>query len=405
MSSRLDVFAALAQHVDARFESEQVPLLAALVNRPSHTYAKAEVEAAFGPLDRAFSELGFSTRQVSDPQGRFADHRVYESAAINPGDRCPALVGHMDTVFPRALGFLEMTRDGDTVFGPGVLDMKSGLTEMVMALLAVRDVDPDAFARMKLRVVCVSDEEVGSPSSNALYAELASTVNAALVFEAGRTEDKIVVERKGSAVFHVIAHGRSAHAGNRHEEGVNAIHALALVIPRLEGLTDYARGLTVNVGLVEGGTAKNTVPDLARCTLDARFLTAKDGEALIEALEGIVARPFDGEVRPARLQEVTFELEGGISRPPMEPSTGNHALRALYEGHAAKAGLGIGAAPLQGGGSDANLLAFYGVPCIDGLGPWGQHFHKVEERSSLDSLRRRTQALASLLLDEGLWKL
>lgn len=393
---------ALHRAVEQRFETEQIPFLAALVDKPSHTYAKDDVEAAFTLLDDKCARLGLVRSLHPDPSGKFAAHRVYQTPAAVDGKPAWGLVGHMDTVFPRKLGFLHYLREGDRIRGPGTLDMKSGLSSIVFALQAIHDVRPDRFDALPIRFICVSDEEVGSPSSASLYASLAPALVGALVFEAGREADRIVVARKGAAAFRIEAKGRAAHAGNRHHDGVNAIHALSLLIPRLEALTDYQRGVTVNVGLMEGGTAKNTVPEQASCTIDARFLTVADGIALEAKIGELVRSPWQG-VSPApgtRLADATFTLSGGISRPPMEAHAANDALRLRYEKYASAVGLKVGSAPLQGGGSDANLLAAAGVPAIDGLGPYGQHFHQVEEWSSLSSLLRRTQALAAFLASE-----
>lgn len=387
--------------VRARFESAQVLWLRSLVEQPSCTREADDVEAAAEIVDAMAARVGLSRRVVPDPSGRFAAHRVYESARAAEGDAI-ALVGHVDTVFPRAMGFAGFVRDGDVARGPGVLDMKSGLSAILFALSAVRDAAPEAFDRLAARFVCVSDEEVGSPSSAPIWRELAPSTDAALVFEAGRAEDRIVTRRKGGAVFGVEVRGEAAHAGNRHAEGVSAIHGLALVIARLEGLTDYARGVTVNVGLIEGGTAKNTVPDHARCELDARFVRGADGPWLHETIERLASDPFEAiEGVPEKLRRLAFSTTGGVTRPPMEATEASQALRAAYERHASLAGLAVGEAPLQGGGSDANLLAACGVPSIDGLGPYGQHFHQREEWCSLESLRKKTEALATFLLDRS----
>jgi len=397
--------AALHAAVARAFEAEQVPWLRRLVDQPSHTYAREDVEAAAAIVDAFAEDLGLDVRRVVDGDGRFADHRIYSTPAALPDARALALVGHVDTVFPRSLGFLEFSRDPerpDVIRGPGVLDMKSGLSAILFALRALREVDPVRFAALRARFVCVSDEEVGSPSSaRDLYGELAPITSAALVFEAGRVADRIVTARKGGGLFTITVHGRSAHAGNDHRSGVNAIHALALLIPGIEAMTDYERGLTLSVGLVSGGTAKNTVPDRASCTIDARFETVADADAVVERLRGLTRDPFAGiEGVPERLRQIRVEVEGGVTRPPMEATPASQRLRLRYEAHAAAAGLGGGEAPRQGGGSDANLLAARGVPCIDGLGPAGQFFHRVEEWSSLESLRRRTQALATFLACE-----
>lgn len=385
----------------AAFEGAQVPFLKALVEQPSCTREPEDVEAAARIVDETAARLGLERRVVPDPEGRFASHRVYSTPAAGEG-RALALVGHVDTVFPRSMGFAGFTRDGDVARGPGVLDMKSGLSSILFALAAVREVSPRAFARLRVRFVCVTDEEVGSPSSAALYRELAPQLDAALVFEAGRTGDGIVTRRKGGAVFEIEARGKAAHAGNRHADGVSAVHGLALLVPRLEALTDYGRGVTVNVGVFEGGTAKNTVPEHARCLIDARFVRGEDGPWLEQSIAALVADPFAGLTGvPDKLRALAFTVRGGVTRPPMEASAGAQSLRAAYERHAAAAGLGVGEAPLQGGGSDANLLAAAGVPCIDGLGPYGQHFHERLEWASLSSLRKRTEALATFLLERA----
>lgn len=396
--------------VSEAFEAVQVPLLRRLVDQPSHTHAKDDVEAAARLLDAEAEALGLRIERVPDASGAFADHRVYATPATRDDDRTLVLVGHVDTVYPRSMGFLRMTRDdgpagpetGDVIRGPGVLDMKSGLTAMLFALRALRAAEPERWARLRLRLVVVSDEEVGSPSSAPLYERMASRLRAGLVFESGRVGDRIVTSRAGSGSFEFVVRGRAAHAGNQHAQGINAIAVLARLVIGAEALTDYSRGILVNVGLVSGGTAKNTVPDEARCVIDSRFLTVADAHEVVARLRALAADPFGDEVGvPERLREAKVELRGGIARPPMEVIAGTQALRLRYEAHAAAAGLQVGEAPRQGGGSDANLLAALGVPCIDGLGPAGEHFHNPGEWSSLASLRRRTQALACLLADEA----
>ncbi|MCA9541905.1 MAG: M20/M25/M40 family metallo-hydrolase, partial [Myxococcales bacterium] len=350
-------------------------------------------EAAAACLDQMAQSLGLRVARYPDPAARYADHRVYATPAAT--GRALALVGHVDTVFPRALGFLDFRREGDRAHGPGVLDMKSGLSAIFFALQALRTVAPQHFARLALRVVVVTDEEVGSPSSRALFTALAPRIDRALVFESGREGDRVVLRRKGSGEFRLRVTGRAAHSGLRHAEGVNAIHALALLIPRVETLTDYARGVTVNVGLIEGGTARNTVPEQASCLIDARFERIADAETLQSALQALADAPL-----PERLAAARVTLEGRVARQRMEATDAARTLLAAYTAHAAAAGLGVGEAPLQGGGSDASVLSALGVPCLDGLGPFGEHFHRTDEWCSLDSLRRRTQALATFLAEQ-----
>lgn len=393
-TSKDDLVETVARTVEQRFEDAQIPFFERLVEQPSCTREPADVEAAARIVDAQAEALGMSRKLHPDPEKRFADHRVYATPAARGDTRAMALVGHVDTVFPRELGFFGFRRDGDVVHGPGVLDMKSGLSCILFALDAIRHVSPDSYHALPVRFVCNTDEEVGSPSARALYESLAPLTTEALVFEAGRAKDQIVTRRKGGLVLDVEVTGKAAHAGNNHQDGVSAIHALSLLVPRFEGLTDYERGVTANVGLVQGGSAKNTVPAWAWCEMDGRFVQADDGEKLLAAVRHICESPE----LPTRLGAVDITVTGGITRPPMEATDASQKLRALYEEQAAAVGLGTGEAPLQGGGSDANLLSARGVPCIDGLGPSGKHFHRPEEWSSLTSLLQRTQALARFLV-------
>lgn len=395
----------LRECVNDSFEHWQVPLLEALVEQPSATREVDDVERVMVQLDVAARALGMQVEHVLPGDEEVSSHRLYSTPSCDAETPAILLVGHADTVFPRAMGFFGFRREGEAARGPGVLDMKSGVTSMFAALRALRAVDEAAFAALKLRIAIVSDEEIGSPSSQSLYTRIAPYTTQALVFEAGRVHDRIVTTRKGSGLFQLRALGRAAHAGNKHAAGANAIHALAAAVLRVEALTDYDAGLTVNVGTITGGTAKNTVPDTAEIGIDVRFTRGEDVTRFRDALEAIAASPFDGiDARWVndRALSVRMLMSGNVSRPPMEATAASQALRMAYETHAEAQGLGIGEAPLQGGGSDGNLLAQLGIPCIDGLGPFGEFFHERREWCSLTSLAQRTSALATFLADEAL---
>lgn len=383
----------LAEIVDGRFETEQLPFLTALVEQPSCSREPDDVEAAARQIDARFDRMGFAIERHADPSGVYAAHRVYTPPGLEERASAIALIGHVDTVFPRSAGFLGFRREGDVARGPGVLDMKSGLSAIVGAIEAIHALAPERAARLRVRVMVSSDEEVGSPSSAPLIEALAPRTLAALVFEHGRAADRIVTTRKGSGSFRVTVHGRAAHAGLAHEDGVNAIAALAHLIPRFEALTDYARLRTVNVGLVEGGTSANTVPALAWCTIDGRHADPADAALLEAGLRAAITAPL-----PARYAGARVELEGRFHRPPMVATESSRAWMERYAIEARAVGLGGGEAPLQGGGSDANLFAALGVPSIDGLGPAGGGAHQTSEHCSLESLRRRTVALARFLI-------
>ena len=322
---------------------------------------------------------------VASSQGAdgYGDHLVWRTSA----DGSPILlVGHHDTVFPP--GHFETWReDGDRVIAPGVLDMKGGLA-IVRAVLATLD-ELDLLARLPIIAVSVADEEVGSPSSAALLRELARGASCALVFESGRANDMIITRRKGVGAMTVIAHGKAAHAGNNHKDGANAIWALARFVDLAQQQTDYARGITVNVGQFAGGTSKNTVPERAECKLDLRYETVADAEALTAALRAAAASVAVAGVR--------LEVLGGINRLPLERTPAAAALRDEYAACARAAGLGDGEAPLLGGGSDANTISPLGVPAIDGLGPRGAGFHTTHEYVEVSSFVPKAEALLRFL--------
>jgi glutamate carboxypeptidase len=315
--------------------------------------------------------------------GEYGEHLVWRTPAAG----APILlVGHHDTVFPP--GHFEGWReDGNRAVGPGALDMKGGLA-IIRAVLATLD-DAGVLASLPVVVVCVADEEVGSPSSAPHLRALAQGAACALVFESGRAEDKIITRRKGVGAMTVVAHGKAAHSGNNHKDGANAIWALAKFVDAAQQLTDYARGMTVNVGQFAGGTSKNTVPEHATCALDLRYETVVDAEALVANLRA-AADAVD-------VPGVRLEVSGGANRLPLERTAASAALRDEYAACAKLAGLGHGEAALLGGGSDANTVAPLGVPAIDGLGPRGAGFHTTNEYVELDTFAPKAEALLRFL--------
>jgi glutamate carboxypeptidase len=331
---------------------------------------------------------GVSVRRV--PSDRFAPHLCARTrAAEGSAEGCVTLVGHLDTVFPPG-SFEGFRREGDIARGPGVLDMKGGLCVVLEALRALSAVG--ALDRIPIRLVIVSDEEVGSPEGRALIQEEARGAAAALVFEAGRKNDLIITTRKGTGAMTVVAAGRAAHAGNAHQSGANAIWAMSRFVDRAQALTDYARGVTVNVGKISGGQSKNTVPDRAEALLDFRFERVDDGEALAQALID-AAREASASV-----PGTSIDLSGGIARVPLQRTEQSAELYREYAACAKAAGLGSGEAPLMGGGSDASSTAAIGIPSIDGLGPRGTGFHTREELIEISTLVPKALALATFLL-------
>ncbi len=369
--------------------------LAELVSINSYTENVEGGQKVGKMLEELFAIEGLERQRVASTSGRFADHLVMRSTwTVSPDEqgreRKPiALVGHLDTVFPPGT-FEGFKRDGDLARGPGVLDMKGGLVVVAWALKALAATG--ALPTLPgLRVVIVSDEEVGSPEGQAVIREAVEGARSALVFEAGRKGDLVITRRKGTGAMTIIAHGKAAHAGNAHKDGVNAIWALAKLVDRVQALTDYARGVTVNVGRISGGISKNTVPDRAEALVDLRFESRADAEALIEAIKK-AADECAAAVPGARI-----ELQGGIARLPLERTDESVRLMEAYGACARASGLGAGEAALIGGGSDASTTSAMGIASIDGLGPRGIGFHTHDEQIEIVTLLQKAQALARFL--------
>lgn len=327
------------------------------------------------------------------PSTRYADHLVFRSEPRGAQAPPLALVGHLDTVFPP--GKFEGYRvDGDLRRGPGVLDMKGGLVVIAFALKAL-EATIGLEALPPLRLVIVSDEEVGSPEGQGVIRNAIQGAGACLVFESGRQQDAIITRRKGTGAVTAIAHGKAAHAGNNHREGANAIWAMARFIDRVQQLTDYEKGVTVNVGKITGGQGKNTVPDRVEALADLRFCTHADADALVARVREAA------DQASASVPGTRIEVDGGVLREPLERSDASLALMNHYGSCAREYGLGSAEADLIGGGSDASTSSSMGIPSIDGLGPRGKGFHTVEEFIEVHTLIPKAQALARYLASAG----
>lgn len=296
------------------------------------------------------------------------------------------LVGHLDTVWP--IGTLDrlpfrITEEG-TAHGPGIFDMKAGIAIALEALQAITELKLSTNYPIVLLLNC--DEEIGSPSSRALIEETARGAVAALVLEPPIPGGVVKTGRKGIGDFFVSVKGRAAHAGLEPEKGVNAIVELSHQILRLAKLNDYARGLTVNVGLVSGGTTSNVVPSEASAEVDVRFWLPEDAEYITKAIK---------ELKPV-LDGASLEIDGVINRPPMPRSERNLMLFEQAAGFAAELGFELKEG-VVGGGSDGNFTAALGVPTLDGLGVDGAGAHAEHEHIVIADIPRRTALLTQIL--------
>lgn len=345
-----------------------------------------EIEAVNTMGDLLAKDFAMPGLELTRHEGQgVGDHLVFCTPAWKQAsaDERLLLVGHHDTVFPPGT-FEVFELKGDKLRGPGTLDMKGGLATIWLALQAYASLK--ALSEIPLAFISVGDEEIGSPDSSQHLLALAEGVGGALVFEAGRAEDAIITRRKGTGSLRVVVRGRAAHAGNHHKEGLNAICALARYITAIEKFTDYEKGITVNVGTIVGGSARNTVPENAECQIDFRLIHREDGEELVRRASALAA-----EIAEATGTE--FVVEGGVRRGPLSRTPESAELYERYADAAKASGLGYSEAGLIGGGSDANAVASVGSPAIDGLGPRGKGFHTHDEWIEVSSLALRAEAL------------
>lgn len=296
------------------------------------------------------------------------------------------LMGHRDTVFPKGTVRDRPWRvEGDKGFGPGVSDMKSGLVLQCFVLMALQRLAPLPFPVLGL---FTADEEIGSHRGRLAIEAHARGARAAFNAEPGRVSGNLVTERKGGANFLIEVTGRAAHAGMNHADGASAIETLARKIQALHALTNYAVGITANVGLVSGGFSSNTVAPSAEAKLDVRFCTLAQRNALFARIREIVAEPGV----PGTLATVTQTSEF----LPLEPRWSQDLLKR-YQASAAQLGFAV-EGEFTGGCSDAGFTASLGIPTLCGVGPVGAKAHTDGEYCNLDTLVPRAQALVGTIL-------
>jgi glutamate carboxypeptidase len=269
------------------------------------------------------------------------------------------------------------------LFGPGVLDMKAGI---VISLAAIEALQKDNGLNHPVTLLCTSDEETGSLTSQTLIEDLARESELVLVMESALLDGSLKTWRKGVGEFWVKVKGRAAHAGGAHEEGRNAIEEMSHQVLAIQKLTNYERGTTLNVGVMHGGTVSNVVPEEAVAQVDVRVMQPGEWERIEAEMQAL---------KPA-LDGTSLEITGGLNRPPMPF---DETMKATFEkAKAIAAGVGIELkAGGSGGGSDANFVAPLGVPVLDGLGAIGEGLHSEREFIFADSLQERAKLLVALL--------
>lgn len=334
-------------------------------------------------LAGALEDLGYRIRR---PGGHRATGHLYASPARGE-PRLPRqlILGHYDTVWPKgSLAGMPFGHEGNVVQGPGVYDMKGGLCCAIFALRALRAVRvlPDIMPVLFFN----SDEEIGSRGSRRYIERLARRVERVFVLEPALGQSgKLKTARKGVGRFEIVAKGRAAHAGLDPAAGASAILEMSHAIQALFALNDPDRGVTVNVGTVDGGLRPNVIAPESRAHVDVRVLTRDDAVAVEAAIKGL--KP----VTPG----VILEVYGGIGRPPMEPTPRNQALWRLAESIAREMDIELEQGT-AGGGSDGNYTSEFAAT-LDGLGAVGDGAHAHHECLFLDQTIDRMALLALLL--------
>jgi len=363
-------------------EPQMIAAVRELVVRESPTRDKPACDQLCAYLAGQFASLGGHVTIHS--QSTAGDHLEVDF----PGreQRKPVLLlGHFDTV--HALGTLNRMpwneRDG-RLYGPGVFDMKAGIVQMMFAIGARREVVGELPRPVK--VWLVSDEEEGSASSRATTEKLAQQCAAVLVCEPSAPGGALKTARKGVGSFTLNVTGVAAHSGLDFEKGHSAVLELAHQILAISRLTDLERGISMNVGIIRGGTRTNVVAETAAAEMDLRVSRKEDGAEMEHQVRAL--RPGDPHCK--------LEIVGGMNRPPLERTAQVAALFELARKIAEELGFALGETAV-GGGSDGNLTAGVGVPTLDGLGAVGDGAHAAHEHVIAAELPRRAALLAGLI--------
>jgi glutamate carboxypeptidase len=358
-----------------------------LVNTDCGSYTKAGVDTVGRWTAEFLERLGARVeRRPHDTLGETVVATFDGAAGAGPS---LLLIGHLDTVFDEGTAAERPFRiEGGKAFGPGVTDMKSGLLAGLYAIQAVRDA-LGGLPFERLVFVANPDEEIGSPSSSPHIRALAANADGCLVLECARANGDIVSARKGILDLRLTVHGRAAHAGVEPEKGRNAIVEAARLVRELQALNGRWEGVTVNPGVISGGTRPNVVPE--RCTLevDIRAVARDDLEAAEAAIRELAAATIVPDTR--------VDVEEMGRHWPMEKLERSGRLVEHVQAVAKRLGFEV-RDTLTGGASDANTTAGLGVPTIDGLGPIGGNDHSPAEYLEVDSIVPRTTLLAGLLV-------
>ncbi|MBD7938996.1 M20 family metallopeptidase [Cytobacillus sp. Sa5YUA1] len=364
-------------------KTEMLQLIEKLVNIDSGSYVKKGIDEIGGILQKKYEEIGFVVEVKTE--AKYGNHLVIRhERSLHPKI---ILVAHMDTVFPEGtVNKRPFQIKGNRAYGPGVVDMKSSLVELLYAMKAL--VHCGSNACENVQIILNGDEEIGSPSSRELIEEQAVGKEYALIMEPARKDGSLVTARRGGGRYKLIIKGKAAHSGIEPEKGRSAIEELAYKIIQLHNLTNHEQGISVNVGIISGGSSVNTISDKAVAHIDIRITEKEQAQELEKKIKRICANT---EVRGTEIQ-----LEGAIRRPPMEYNEQTKKLLHIIQEVGEEIGLHVHNTA-TGGGGDASFTSATGVPTVDGLGPVGGNAHSKEEYIEIDTLTERTILLAKTI--------
>lgn len=339
-----------------------------------------------GVISKELNRLGYHTNYVPGKiTGGYLYARPQKRQKNTPFQ---LLVGHCDTVWEKdTLKKMPITMKDGAMTGPGIYDMKAGLTQLIYSIRTINALSlPLSVTPL---ILINSDEETGSRESTIMIKRLAKISDRAFVLEPPLGLDgKLKTARKGLGRFTITAIGKAAHAGLDPGKGVSAIVELSHQIQQLYAMNDFEKGITVNVGMIEGGISANVVAPESKAIVDVRVLNRIDGDTITEKIYGL---------KPS-MPNIQLRIEGGIGRPPMERTPRNQKLWRFAKAKAASMGLQLDEA-VAGGGSDGNTTSEF-TATLDGLGTTGDGAHASHEFIFLEQLPERTALLTQLIISD-----
>ena len=375
----------------AAYEAEILDFTKELVNIDSGVDCPEGVRACAELVAEKLRPLGFAVELIESEPVQLLATRSCEGA------KKVLLSGHLDTVFFKGEAAKRPFRIEDGIaYGPGVLDMKSGIAVLVYAVKALVE---NGWDKTDLTIFIVGDEETNHPTTNAVenFKRVAKGKDACFNFELGRANGSVVIGRKGRWAPEVRVQGIAAHAGNEPEKGASAITELAKKITDLAEVNDYASGTSCNVGVISGGTLANVVAEYAEAKLDIRYTTMAEAAKAVEKVKAILAKTYDD-----RTTTELVEAGSHVYTPPMETTEGVKQLYRFVKAQAEKLGQAELGAMIVGGSADANYICAEGVPTLCSMGPAGVGPHSNNEYVFVKSFVERVQltVMAIMHLDE-----